>query len=52
MYRIENMVDPKSVALIGATDREGSVGQQIMKNLLVGKDMRKVYAVILHTATD
>ena len=45
MYRIENMLNPKSVALIGATDREGSIGQQIMKKLLVGKDMRKVYAV-------
>jgi len=45
MYRIENMLNPKSVALIGATDREGSVGQQIIKNLLEGKDIRKVYAV-------
>ena len=45
MYRIGNMLDPKSVTLIGATDREGSIGQQIMKNLLVGKDIRKVYAV-------
>ncbi len=45
MHRIENMLNPRSVALIGATDREDSVGQQIMKNLLIGKDMRKVHAV-------
>ncbi|KAF5434926.1 acetyltransferase [Candidatus Methanophagaceae archaeon] len=45
MYRIENMLNPKSVALIGATDREGTIGRQLTKNLLLGKDMRKVYAV-------
>jgi acetyltransferase len=45
MYRIENLFNPKSVALIGATDREGSIGRQLTKNLLLGKDMRNVYAV-------
>ncbi|MEA2053132.1 MAG: CoA-binding protein [Euryarchaeota archaeon] len=45
MYRIENLFNPKSVALIGATDREGTIGRQLAKNLLLGKDMRKVYAV-------
>ena len=45
MYRIENLLNPKSVALIGATDREGSMGLQLTKNLLLGKDMRNVYAV-------
>jgi len=45
MYRIENMLNPKSVALIGATDREGTIGRQLTKNLLLGKDMRNVYAV-------
>jgi acetyltransferase len=45
MYRIENMLNPKSVAVIGATDREGTIGRQLTKNLLLGTDMRKVYAV-------
>lgn len=45
MYRIENLLSPKSVALIGATDRERSIGRQLTTNLLLGKDMRKVYAV-------
>ncbi|MEM3012510.1 MAG: CoA-binding protein, partial [Candidatus Hadarchaeales archaeon] len=39
------MLNPKVVALIGASEREGSVGNQIMKNLLTGKDRRKIYPV-------
>ena len=39
------MFNPKVVALIGATEREGSVGQALMKNLLLGKEERKIYPV-------
>jgi acetyltransferase len=42
---IEAMLNPKSVALIGATEREGSVGQAMMSNLLLGKEKRKIYPV-------
>jgi acetyltransferase len=42
---IESMLNPKSVALIGATEREGSVGQALMSNLLLGKDKRAIYPV-------
>jgi acetyltransferase len=42
---IERMLNPSTVALIGATEREGSVGQAIMKNILLGKDRRKIYPV-------
>jgi acetyltransferase len=42
---IEMMLSPKVVALIGASDKEGSVGQSIMKNLLLGREQRKIYAV-------
>lgn len=42
---IEAMLNPKSVALIGATEREGSVGQALMSNLLLGKDKRAIYPV-------
>jgi acetyltransferase len=39
------MLNPKTVAAIGATDSEGTVGQSLMKNLLLGKDRRKIYPV-------
>jgi len=42
---IEVMLSPKSIALIGATEREGSVGQALMSNLLLGKDKRAIYPV-------
>lgn len=45
MGRIENLFNPKTVAFIGATEREGSIGQQIMKNLLLGKDKRVIYPI-------
>ncbi|MBS7657950.1 MAG: bifunctional acetate--CoA ligase family protein/GNAT family N-acetyltransferase [Candidatus Bathyarchaeia archaeon] len=45
MGKLENMFNPKAVAFIGATEREGSIGQQIMKNLLLGKDKRAIYPI-------
>lgn len=42
------MLNPKAVAAIGASDNEGSVGQAVMKNLLLGKDQRKIYPVNLN----
>jgi acetyltransferase len=39
------MLNPKTVAVIGASETEGSVGQSLMKNLLVGRDRRKIYPV-------
>jgi acetyltransferase len=42
---IEAMLNPKSVALIGATEREGSVGEAFMNNLLLGKGKRAIYPV-------
>jgi acetyltransferase len=39
------MLNPKTVAAIGASESEGSVGQALMKNLLLGKDRRKIYPV-------
>jgi len=37
--------NPKSVALIGATDRRGSVGLGLSRNLLQGKSKRKIFFV-------
>ncbi len=42
---IDRMLNPKTVAAIGASEKDGSVGQALMKNLLLGKDQRKIYPV-------
>ena len=44
------LFSPASVAVIGATDREGSVGRSIVNNLLAGTYKGKVYAVNPHRA--
>jgi len=36
---------PASIAVVGATDREGSVGGTVLKNLLTGTHKGRVYAV-------
>jgi len=42
---LKPLFNPRSVAFIGATDRKGSVGLGICKNLLEGKNKRKTYFV-------
>ncbi|MDO8524434.1 MAG: CoA-binding protein [bacterium] len=42
---MEKLFNPKSVVLIGATDRPGSVGLGIAKNLLSGKNKRKIFFI-------
>ena len=42
---LEQFFNPKSVTLIGATDRPGSVGLGIAKNLLMGKSKRRIFFV-------
>jgi acetyltransferase len=42
---LDYFFSPSSVAVIGATDREGSVGRTVVKNLLSGTYKGKVYAV-------
>ncbi|MCX6789157.1 MAG: CoA-binding protein, partial [Candidatus Gribaldobacteria bacterium] len=44
-WLMQKLFNPKSVALIGATDRVGSVGLGIAKNLLVGAKRRKIFFV-------
>jgi acetyltransferase len=39
------MFNPQTVAFIGATERDGSIGQQILRNLLKDKDKRTIYPV-------
>ena len=45
MASLERMMNAKTVAVIGATDKEGSVGQSIMKNILLGREKRKIFPV-------
>ena len=45
MKNLDKIFNPKSIALIGATDRKGSVGLSICKNLLSGEDKRKIFFV-------
>jgi acetyltransferase len=44
MGKIGNIFDPKTIALIGATERENAVGRIILDNLLLAKE-RKVFPV-------
>ncbi len=37
--------EPNSVAVVGATDRKGSVGRVVLENLLLAQDRRAVYPV-------
>ncbi len=41
----QGLFQPRSVAVIGATDREGSVGRTVLANLSFGSYRGKVYAV-------
>jgi len=45
MKNIDSFFNPRSVALIGATDRAGSVGRIILDNLLLARDKRQIYPV-------
>src|SRR5579864_3494193 len=42
---LESLFLPRSVAVIGATDRAGTVGRSVISNLLESKSSLKVYAV-------
>lgn len=44
MDSLKRMFDPSTIAVIGATEKEGSVGRSVIKNLLAGKS-RKVFCV-------
>src|SRR5271166_6334384 len=44
-YGLDAMFTPGSVAVIGATDRPGTVGRTVLENLLHGRYKGKVYAV-------
>ena len=45
MKKINKFFNPKTIALIGATDRPDSVGLSLCKNLLTGNKERKIFFV-------
>ena len=44
MADIKRLFNPETIALIGATDEEGTAGRALLENLLLSKG-RKVFAV-------
>ena len=42
---MKRIFNPKSIALIGASEEEGTVGFGLAKNIFLGKDSRKIYFV-------
>ena len=44
-HRLEKIFKPRTIAAIGASDQEGSVGNALIKNLLAGDFNGKVYPV-------
>jgi acetyltransferase len=44
-YGLDALFDPRSVAIIGATDRQDTVGRTVLQNLLLPAFRGKVYAV-------
>jgi len=42
---MKRIFNPKSIALIGASEEEGTVGFGLAKNIFMGKDSRKIYFV-------
>ncbi len=45
MERIRAFFEPASVALVGASERQGAVGRTVLDNLLLAGDRRRVYPV-------
>lgn len=45
MKNLESIFNAKTVALVGATGRPGSVGAGVLKNLIEGKSERKIFGV-------
>ncbi|MBK6903760.1 MAG: GNAT family N-acetyltransferase [Saprospirales bacterium] len=49
--QLEKLFNPKSIAAIGASDRQGSVGYVLIRNLLSGSYAGKVYPVNIRHST-
>lgn len=45
MQSLKSFFEPQSIAVIGASERDGSVSRVVLQNLLVAKDKRKIYPI-------
>jgi len=45
MHELEPIFNPRSIAVIGASRREGTIGQQVTKNLIEGKFPGPIYPI-------
>ena len=45
MHELEPVFNPRSIAVIGASRREGTIGQQVTKNLIDGKFPGPIYPI-------
>ncbi|MFC1899509.1 bifunctional acetate--CoA ligase family protein/GNAT family N-acetyltransferase [Chloroflexota bacterium] len=45
MDNMELFFNPRSIALVGSTDREGAAGSVALENLLLAQDIRRIYPV-------
>ena len=45
MHELEPVFNPRSIAVIGASRREGTIGQQVTKNLIEGKFPGPIYPI-------
>jgi acetyl coenzyme A synthetase (ADP forming)-like protein len=45
MKNLDKIFNPKSVAIIGASSKEKTVGLGLVKNILTGKEMRRIFFV-------
>jgi len=48
LQSIKQLFQPRSVAVIGATDKEGRIGFQLVKNLVIGRFPGPVYPINPH----
>ena len=48
---LDKIFQPKTIAAIGASDKEGSVGHALMKNLITGGFKGKIYPINIKHAT-
>lgn len=50
MKNLHKIFNPKTVAIIGASSKEKSVGSGLVKNILIGKDERAIFFVNINQA--
>jgi acetyltransferase len=42
---LENLISPSSIAVFGASNREGSVGNAVITNIILGKFTGKIFPI-------